>query len=122
ILERLNVDVSVLRSRLDDILRRSPRTAAIYGAGGANQVFITPRLKRVIDLANEEASRLRDEYISTEHIFLAVLNERNTEISRLLAEMNVTRERVSDVIKDIRGGQRVTDPQAESRYQTLEKY
>jgi len=120
ILERLNVDSSLIRSRVDDILQASPK-AAIYG-GGAGQVFITPRVKRVIDLANEEANRLRDEYISTEHIFLAVLSERGTPIARLLTDSGVTRDRVMESIKDVRGGQRVTDPQAESRYRTLEKY
>lgn len=121
ILERLSVDVSGIRSRVDDMLRRSPRTAAIYGQG-TNQVFITPRLKSIIDRANEEANRLHDEYISTEHIFLAILGERNTAVAKLLADYNITRDRVSDTIKDIRGGQRVTDPQAESRYRTLDKY
>ncbi len=121
ILERLSVDVGALRSRVDDILRSSPRTATIYGQG-ANQVFITPRLKSIIDRANEEANRLRDEYISTEHIFLALLNERSTDVSNTMAEYGITRERVADAVKDIRGGQRVTDPQAESRYRTLEKY
>ncbi len=120
ILERLTVDVGAMRSRLDEILRASPK-AAIYGHG-TNQVFITPRVKRIIDLANEEANRLRDEYISTEHIFLAILSERNTAASKILADNGVTRERVNDAIKDVRGGQRVTDPQAESRYRTLEKY
>ena len=121
ILEQLSVDASGLRSRVDDILRQSPRTATIYGQG-TNQVFITPRLKSVIDRANEEANRLRDQYISTEHIFLALFGERNSAVSRTFAEYNITRERVADAIKDIRGGQRVTDPQAESRYRTLEKY
>ena len=122
ILERLGVDVSLIRSRIDEILRKSPRTATIYGAGGQAQVFFTPRLKQVIDLANEEANRLKDEYISTEHIFLAILRERNTPTSKILADYNVTRDRVMDSVKDVRGGQRVTDPQSESRYQTLEKY
>jgi ATP-dependent Clp protease ATP-binding subunit ClpC len=122
ILERLTIDISLVRTRLDEALRRGYRTAAIYGPGGANQVFITPRVKRIIDLAKEESSRLRDEYISTEHIFLAILTERNTDTARILADFNITRDRVMDMIKDIRGGQRVTDPQAESRYQTLEKY
>jgi ATP-dependent Clp protease ATP-binding subunit ClpC len=122
LLERMGVDVSVVRARVDEILRRSPRTAAIYGQGGTNQFFITPRVKRVIDLANEEAVRLSDEYISTEHIFLAILDERNTATARVMLDYNITRDRVNDVIKDLRGGQRVTDPQAESRYQTLEKY
>lgn len=122
IIERLNIDVSMMRTRIDDILRRSPRTAAIYGAGGQNQVFITPRVKRVIDLANEEANRLKDEYISTEHMFLAVLGERSTPTATMLADYKITREKVMDTVKDIRGGQRVTDPQAESRYQTLDKF
>ncbi len=120
ILERLTVDVDAMRSRLDEILRASPK-AAIYGHG-TNQVFITPRVKRIIDLANEEANRLRDEYISTEHIFLAILNERNTAAAKILSDNGITRERINDAIKDVRGGQRVTDPQAESRYRTLEKY
>ncbi len=122
ILEKLGVDVSMMRTRVDEILRRSPRTAAIYGQGGTNQVFITPRLKAVIDRANEEAVRLADEYISTEHIFLAILDERGTPTARIMQDYNITRDRVTDAIKDIRGGARVTDPQAESRYQTLEKY
>jgi ATP-dependent Clp protease ATP-binding subunit ClpC len=120
LLERLTVDVNAMRSRLDEVLRASPK-AAIYGHG-TNQVFITPRVKRIIDLANEEANRLRDEYISTEHIFLAILSERNTAVAKILSDNNVTRERVNDAIKDVRGGQRVTDPQSESRYRTLEKY
>jgi ATP-dependent Clp protease ATP-binding subunit ClpC len=122
ILEKLNVDLSLVRSRIDEVLQRSPRTASIYGQGGMNQVFITPRVKRVIDLANEEANRLNDEYISTEHIFLAILAERGSATARIMNDYNITRERVTDAIKDMRGGQRVTDPQAESRYQTLEKY
>ncbi|MCZ7545323.1 MAG: AAA family ATPase [Anaerolineae bacterium] len=120
ILERMNVDQEVIRGRLDEVLRASPK-AAIYG-GGAGQVFITPRVKRIIDLANDEANTLHDDYISTEHIFLAILSERNTAVARILQDAAVTKERVLDVIKDIRGGQRVTDPQAESRYRTLEKY
>ena len=120
ILSKLNVDVNAMRAKLEEILRASPK-AAIYG-GGTGQVFITPRVKRVLDLAQEEANRLKDEYISTEHIFLAISTERNTASARLLAENGVTRERINETIKQIRGGQRVTDPGAESRYRTLEKY
>jgi ATP-dependent Clp protease ATP-binding subunit ClpC len=120
ILDKLSVDQEAIKKRLDDVLRASPK-AAIYG-GGTGQVFITPRVKRIIDLANEEANRLKDEYISTEHIFLAILSERNTAVARILSEAGITKERVYDTVKDIRGGQRVTDPQAEARYRTLEKY
>ena len=120
ILESLKVDIEALTDRIDQQLRASPK-ANIYG-GGAGQIFITPRVKRVVDMANEEADRLDDEFISTEHIFLAILSERNTAISRLLNEEGITKERVQDAVKEIRGGQRVTDRKAESRYRTLEKY
>jgi ATP-dependent Clp protease ATP-binding subunit ClpC len=120
ILDILKVDPAGLTDRLDYILRTSPK-ANIFG-GGAGQIFITPRVKRIIDLANEEANRLKDEYISTEHIFLAILNERSTPAARLLEGAGVTRERVHETVQQIRGGQRVTDPQAETRYRTLEKY
>src|SRR6266545_2934253 len=120
ILEKLSVEQEQIKKRLDDVLRASPK-AAIYG-GGTNAVFITPRVKRIIDLANEEANRLKDEYISTEHIFLAILSERNTAVARILESAGLTRDRVFDAVQDLRGGQRVTDPQAETRYRTLEKY
>jgi len=120
ILEKLNIDIEALTNKIDHQIRTSPK-ANIYG-GGAGQIFITPRVKRVVDMANEEANRLNDEYISTEHIFLAILSERNTAIARLLSEESITKERVNETIKDIRGGQRVTDRKAESRYRTLEKY
>jgi len=120
ILEKLTVSPEALTERLDATLRASPK-ANIFG-GGAGQIFITPRVKRIIDLANEEANRLKDEYISTEHIFLAILTERNTPAARILESAGLTRDRVYAAIQDLRGGQRVTDPQAESRYRTLEKY
>ncbi|MHC1739609.1 MAG: ATP-dependent Clp protease ATP-binding subunit [Anaerolineaceae bacterium] len=121
ILEILKADPKILAERLDYILKTSPK-ANIFGGGGAGQIFITPRVKRIIDLANEEASKLKDEYISTEHIFLAILNEKNTPAARLLETTGITRERVLDAVTQLRGGQRVTDPQAETRYRTLEKY
>ncbi len=120
LLELLKVDANSLAERLDYILRTSPK-ASIFG-GGAGQIFITPRVKRIIDLANEEANRMKDEYISTEHLFLAILSERNTPAARLLEGAGITRERVNDAIQQLRGGQRVSDPQAETRYRTLEKY
>jgi ATP-dependent Clp protease ATP-binding subunit ClpC len=120
ILNQLGVDLEAVSRRLDEELKRSPRTQ-IYG-GGVGQVYITPRLKRVIDQSNEESSKLKDDYISTEHLFLAIANERNTPAARILAEQGVTRERVLEVIQEVRGGQKVTTPQAESRYRTLEKF
>jgi ATP-dependent Clp protease ATP-binding subunit ClpC len=120
LLEKMGADVEQIKKRLDDVLRASPRVG-IYG-GGAGQVFITPRVKRIIDIANEEANRLRDEFISTEHIFLAVLNERNTPVARIMSEIGISKERTQETIRELRGGQRITDPNAETRFRTLEKY
>jgi ATP-dependent Clp protease ATP-binding subunit ClpC len=120
ILENLNINAQTLTERLDQALRMTPK-ANIFG-GGAGQIFITPRVKRIIDLANEEANKLKDEYISTEHIFLAIMSERNTSAARILESAGLNRDRVLEAIQQLRGGQRVTDPQAETRYRTLEKY
>ena len=120
LLEKMGIDVALVNKRLDDVLRASPRVG-IYG-GGAGQVFITPRVKRIIDVANEEANRLKDEYISTEHIFLSILSERNTPVARILTEIGVTKERTLETIQEMRGGQRITDRSAESRFRMLERY
>jgi ATP-dependent Clp protease ATP-binding subunit ClpC len=120
ILEIMAIDSSGIQSKLDEILRSSPK-ANIFG-GGAGQIFITPRVKRIMEVANEEASKLKDEFISTEHLFLAILSERNTPASRILQESGVERKRILEAIMQLRGGQRVTDRKAESRYRTLEKY
>ena len=89
------------------------RRADIYHARGSSGSSTWPTKK---------PTGLKDEYISTEHIFLAILSERNTPAARLLEGAGVTRERVYDAVQQMRGGQRVTDPQAETRYRTLEKY
>ena len=120
ILDQLGVEVSAMQGRIDDELQASPKVA-VYG-GGVGQIFYTPRIRTVLELAQGEANRLKDEFISTEHIFLAILSERNTPAARILQEFGVTRERVLEGIEALRGGQRVTDRQAESRYRTLEKY
>jgi ATP-dependent Clp protease ATP-binding subunit ClpC len=120
LLGELNVDVIAMQNRLDEELRASPKVA-VYG-GGVGQIFYTPRIRTVLELAQGEANRLKDEFISTEHIFLSIMSERNTASSRILQEFGVTRERVVTGIEALRGGKKVTDRQAESRYRTLEKY
>ena len=122
ILDRLAVPPSVVAAKLDEVLQTAPRlTNAPYG-GGVSQVFITPRLKRVTDTANEEASRMKDEFVSTEHLFLAISAERNTPTARILKEHGITRDRISQAVEQLRGGQRITSQATDSRYRTLEKF
>ena len=91
------------------MLRSSPR--ASFYAGGAGQVFTTPRVKRILDQAQNEANQLNDKYISTEHLFLSIASEGNTPSAQILSESGITKDRIYDAIKEIRGGQRVTGAQ-----------
>jgi ATP-dependent Clp protease ATP-binding subunit ClpC len=121
ILEKLKVDPEMVMSKLDQVLSAQPRVGGMVNMA-VGQVYITPRLKRVLDNAQEEAKAMQDEYISTEHLFLAICGERNTPSARILQEAGVTKPKVVDTIEAVRGGQKVTSPQAETRYRTLEKY
>ena len=106
---------------LDMLLRQNSRPG-IYGAGGGQQIFITPRVKRVLDLSQEEVTALKDEYISTEHLFLAITLERNTGVARLLADNNITHDRTMEVVQKMRGGQKLTSPQAEAQFRVLTRF
>jgi ATP-dependent Clp protease ATP-binding subunit ClpC len=122
-LERMGAPVEVMKERLAENLQRTPRSvgANIYPQQVA-QVFITPRLKRVIDQATDEAKQLQDEYISTEHLMLGIASERNSFSANLLREARITRDMILSAIQQARGGQKASSPTAESRYRTLEKY
>ena len=123
ILESLETPAAAIAERLEHVLENAPKSSAnVYGKLPTAQVFITPRLKRVMDVANDEGKRLGDEYISTEHILLAIANERNTPSANILREFNITRDRINQAIDEIRNGQRVTEPNAESKYRLLAKY
>ena len=101
ILESLGVDPEIVHQQIEEVLQNSPKTRMPdMGPMAVGQVYITPRLKRVLDLSNEEANHLNDEYISTEHIFLAICTERGTPTARILQEVGVTRDRVLDAIKE----------------------
>jgi len=117
-LGNLNVNAQALADRWMPPLRASPKANIFVRRG---QIFITPRVKRIIDLANEEANRLKDEYISTEHIFLAIMTERNTPAARILESAGLTRERVYEAIQQMRRAA-CHRPTGQTRYRTLEKY
>jgi ATP-dependent Clp protease ATP-binding subunit ClpC len=123
ILESLSAPMDLMRQKLEGVLKAMPTGTGMPSGGMPTaQVFITPRLKRVMDVANEEAKKLDDEFISTEHLFLAVASERNTPSANILREAGVTKERIYESIEELRNGQRITEPNAESKYRVLEKY
>ncbi|MCB0125335.1 MAG: ATP-dependent Clp protease ATP-binding subunit, partial [Caldilineaceae bacterium] len=123
ILQQVEANVDVITRKLETALESAPKASNTpYGNAPTAQVFITPRLKRVMDVALEEANKLKDEYVGTEHIFLAIASERNTPSANILREAGVTKERIADAIQELRKGQRITEPNAESKYRVLEKY
>ena len=121
LLEQFNTDVNALRAVVDSDLQRRPR---VTGPGAApGQVFITQRLARVLDAAEREAKRLKDEYVSVEHLLLALAEQGSSSAAgRRLAEFGVTREAFLSALTQIRGNQRVTSATPEGAYEALVKY
>ena len=89
---------------------------------GPTQTYITPRLNEVFKRAQEEAGRLKDEYISVEHLLLAILDDSSGVSAHVLKSNGVTKDQIYSALQSVRGGQRVTDPSPEEKYQALERY
>jgi ATP-dependent Clp protease ATP-binding subunit ClpC len=121
ILEMLDVDPEDLRERLDDVLLRLPKVNGMPNMN-VGQVYITPRLKRVLDQAQNEAKNFNDEFISTEHLFLSLSAAKGSPGAKILADYGITPQRVATTIRDLRNGERITSKEGEKRYRTLEKY
>ncbi|MEV7965726.1 ATP-dependent chaperone ClpB [Sphaerisporangium sp. NPDC088356] len=114
-------DPDKLRLELEAELERRPRVSGPGASPG--QVYVTQRLSRVLDLAEQEAKRLKDEYVSVEHLLLALVDEgTETAAGRLLQGHGMTHERLLEVLTQIRGNQRVTSANPEVAYEALEKY
>ena len=116
LLDRLGVERSVLNRELDEIMAGRPR---VYGE--TMQAGLSSALTNILRQAEIEAEGLRDEFISTEHIFLAILNAK-IDSQALLIRHGVTRDRVLQALQTIRGNQRVTDQNPENRYQALDRF
>ncbi len=114
-------DPDRLRAELEAELAKRPRVSGPGAAPG--QVFLTQRLSRLFDAAEREATRLKDEYVSVEHLLLALIDEGETSAAgRLLHEHGLNRNKFLDALTSIRGNQRVTSAMPEVTYEALEKY
>jgi ATP-dependent Clp protease ATP-binding subunit ClpB len=119
ILQRAEVNTDRLRRRLEAELNKLPRVSSPSGA--ADQVYVTGRLNRVIAAAEDEAKKLKDEYISVEHILLGMLGDTGA-VGRQLKEGDLNRARLLKALQEVRGHQRVTSQNPEGTYQALERY
>ncbi|MEU8251929.1 ATP-dependent chaperone ClpB [Nonomuraea sp. NPDC048916] len=121
LVEQAGADPKGLRTELEEELSRRPRVSGPGAAPG--QVFITQRLSRLLDTADREAKRLKDEYVSVEHLMLALIEEGDgTAAGRLLHGQGLTRNRFLQALTAVRGHQRVTSAMPEVAYEALEKY
>jgi len=116
ILGKLGVDNTQVKRQLEGELEKLAK------AYGPTQVYLSPRLKQVFDAAEKESGSFKDEYISTEHLLIAIADKDIGAAGRILKGYGITKDRIYQVLAAIRGSQRVTDPNPEGKYQALEKY
>ena len=118
ILKKLGTDPRQIEMEIERSLERLPKVSGM----GAGQIYITPRLKQVLDNAVSEAARLTDEYVSAEHVLIAIADEKQGPAGHILRNFGISKENIFKVLVEIRGSQRVTDPNPEEKYQALKRY
>jgi len=115
-LQKVGASPRKIAAALREELGRLPKVS------GPTQTFLTPRLNEIFKRAQEEAGRLKDEYISVEHLFLGILEDASGVAAQVLQANGVSKDGVYAALQSMRGGQRVTDPSPEEKYQALERY
>jgi ATP-dependent Clp protease ATP-binding subunit ClpC len=117
IIHDLNIDVDAMKSQVEAVLERMPK---VHNA--SPQMYPTPRIFTLFSAADAEAKRLKDDFISTEHIFIAIAGEGSGEAFNSLRNFGLDKEKIYSALQKLRGGHRVTDARAESKYRSLQKY
>tara|TARA_B100001750_G_scaffold243973_1_gene260308 strand:- start:2829 stop:5279 length:2451 start_codon:yes stop_codon:yes gene_type:complete len=117
ILYELNIKVEDLKKKLGQYLGKNPKVVE-----NVSQIYASPRAVTLLERAKEEAKRLNDDFVGTEHLFIAVVQEDKGETSFILSEFSIELENIYKALQALRGGHRVTDQRAESRYRSLERF
>ena len=117
ILQKLGADIEGIRLKLTQALERNPK---VQGTG--QEPVVSQTLKRIFDLALKEATYLRDEYLSTEHLLIGVAEEKTSQAAKILRDHGVIKDQILKSLVAIRGGQQVTDQNAEEKYQSLTRF
>ena len=119
ILNKAGVQVAGLQQQLGEELNRLPKVSG--PSTSPDQVYITPRLNLLLSKAEEEAGKLKDQYLSVEHLLLVMADDKGAA-GRLLRESGLSRESLMQTLREVRGSQRVTSPNPETTYAALEQY
>jgi ATP-dependent Clp protease ATP-binding subunit ClpC len=117
ILTELGASVDAVRGEVEAVLQKTPKVTY-----ETTQIYATPRVAQLIKRADNKAEEFKDEFISTEHLLLAIVEEEKGEAARILKSFGVDQEKVLQALQKLRGGHRVTDARAESKYRSLAKY
>ena len=117
IMTEMGVYVDAIKTRLTAILGKAPKVAS-----QTNQIFVTPRVEALLNRSKVEADRLGDDFIGTEHLFIALTQEEQGGVAEVLKQHNVDTERVYQALQKVRGDHRLDDPRAENRYRSLERF
>ncbi len=117
IFQKLGVDTVDITSAVENTVQKAPKVQ-----GAASQMRISQALQSVLDAAFKEATVLKDEYVSTEHLLIASAEAKQTEVGRILREAHVTKDKILKALVDIRGNQRITDQNPEDKYQALTRF
>jgi len=118
IIQKLGSNPNLILSQLEGEFNRIPKVTG----GGAGQVYLSSRLNEILNAAWKEAERLTDEYLSTEHLFIAISDEKGGAASQILQRNGVTKDAIFRVLQEIRGSHRITDQNPEEKYQALKRY
>ena len=116
LLTESGVDINRLLTRVDDEIEMLPRVS------GPHQIYISPDLQKILQVAQSEADRLKDDFVSVEHILIGMVDVKSDKASQVLSEMGLSKDRLYAAMSRVRGNQRVTDENPESKYKVLEKY
>lgn len=119
ILKKLGANIGLVLNQLQEAIQKIPR---VSGPGAVGQVYVSQRVNNIFNAAMQEMHQLKDEYVSTEHLLIAVADEKDGAAAKVLQQQGVSKNNIYKVLKDIRGSQRVTDQNPEGKYQTLERY
>ncbi|MHB8483843.1 MAG: ATP-dependent chaperone ClpB [Nitrospiria bacterium] len=119
VLQKLGAHIDALKKGLEEELKKIPR---VTGSGiSSGQIHLSPRLVQILEKAEKEADSLKDDYVSTEHLLIA-MSEDTGVTGKLLKSQGIYKDNILKVLVEFRGSQRVSDPYAEEKYQALQKY
>ncbi len=117
ILQKIGANPAHVRSKVEEALKRLPQAT-----GSGVQIYLSSSLHHALDTALREAEAMNDEFVSTEHLLLGLIEEKGSNVASLLADSGISRDAVLSALKDLRGDERVTDQNPEEKYQALAKY